>query len=127
MTVAESFHGAFRARWGTKQIEHLESWINSYVVIPSSTAMSKKWGEVRFIRRAQPISPADAWIAAADLHLDWPLVTHNARVAHTWRLETVKESTASRKGAKAQRKASSNSFNFFAGLCGFALRLRSGP
>ncbi len=79
MTVAELFHGAYRARWGMRQIEHLESWINSYAVIPSSNAMSKKWGEVRFIRRAQPISPADAWIAAAALDKDWPLVTHNAK------------------------------------------------
>src|SRR5438445_13547691 len=44
----------------------------------------------------------------------------DSRVAHTLRLEAVKKSTASRKGAKAQRKASSNSFNFFACLCGFA-------
>src|SRR5437879_4777391 len=42
------------------------------------------------------------------------------RVAHTLRLEAVKKSTASRRGAKAHRIASSNSFNFFAGLCGFA-------
>ena len=82
MTVAELFQGAFRAGWGTKQIERLESRIASYVVIPSSNAMSKRWGEVRFIRRAQPISPEDAWIAAAALQGDWPLVTHNAGDFH---------------------------------------------
>ncbi len=79
MTVAELFQGAFRAGWGTKKIERLESRIASYVVIPSSIPMSKRWGEVRFIRRAQPISPEDAWIAAAALQEDWPLVTHNAK------------------------------------------------
>ena len=82
MTVAELFQGAFRAGWGTKQIERLESRIASYVLVPSSNAMSKRWGEVRFIRRAQPISPEDAWIAAAALQEDWPLVTHNARDFH---------------------------------------------
>lgn len=82
MTVAELFQGAFRAGWGTKKIERLESRIASYVVIPSSIAMSKRWGEVRFIRRAQPISPEDAWIAAAALQEDWPLVTHNAKDFH---------------------------------------------
>jgi tRNA(fMet)-specific endonuclease VapC len=79
MTVAELFQGAFRARWGAEQVQRLESWIVSYVVVPSSNAISKKWAEVRFIRRAQPISAEDAWIAAVALHEDWALVTHNAR------------------------------------------------
>jgi tRNA(fMet)-specific endonuclease VapC len=43
MTVAELFQGAFRAGWGIKKIERLESRIASYVVIPSSIAMSKRW------------------------------------------------------------------------------------
>ena len=82
MTVAELFQGAFRAGWGTKQVERLESRIASYVVIPSSTLISKRWGVVRFVRRAQPISPEDAWIAATALQQDWPLVTHNAKDFH---------------------------------------------
>jgi tRNA(fMet)-specific endonuclease VapC len=79
MTVAELYQGAYRAGWGAKQIERLESRIAAYVVIPSSHAISKRWGEVRFIRRAQPISPEDAWVAAAALQQGYPLVTHNAR------------------------------------------------
>ena len=79
MTVAELFQGALRAGWGFKQIKRLESWIESYVVVPSSNAISRRWAEVRFIRREQPISAEDAWIAAAALEQDWPLVTHNAR------------------------------------------------
>src|SRR6266568_3756680 len=47
-------------------------------------------------------------------------LTCSSEGAHTCHKEAVKKLTASRKGAKAQRKASSNSFNFFAGLCGFA-------
>jgi len=79
MTVAELYQGAYRAGWGTRQIERLESRIAAYVVIPSSHAISKRWGEVRFIRRAQPISPQDAWVAAAALQQGYPLVTHNAK------------------------------------------------
>ena len=79
MTVAELYQGAYRAGWGAKQIERLESRIAAYVVIPSSHAISKKWGEVRVMRRAQPISPEDAWVAAAALQQGYPLVTHNAR------------------------------------------------
>src|SRR6266568_1301386 len=43
--------------------------------------------------------------------------SHNA---HEQRVEAVKKLTAPRKGAKAQRKASQNSFNFAAGHCRFA-------
>lgn len=79
MTVAELYHGAYRAGWGARRIERLESRIAAYVVVPSSNALSKRWGEVRFVRRQQPISPEDAWIAAAALQQGCPLVTHNAR------------------------------------------------
>jgi tRNA(fMet)-specific endonuclease VapC len=72
MTVAELFQGAFRASWGRKQVERLDFWIASYVVVAPSHAMSKRWGEVRFVRRAQPISAEDAWIAATALEQDWP-------------------------------------------------------
>jgi tRNA(fMet)-specific endonuclease VapC len=79
MTVAELYQGAYRAGWGARQIARLESRIAGYVVIPSTHAMSKRWGEVRFLRRQQPISPEDAWIAAAALQQGCALVTHNAR------------------------------------------------
>ena len=79
MTVAELYHGAYRAGWGARRIERLESRIGAYVVVSSSNALSKRWGEVRFVRRQQPISPEDAWIAAAALQQGYPLVTHNAR------------------------------------------------
>lgn len=79
MTVAELYQGVYRAGWGAKQIERLESRIAAYVVIPSSHAISRKWGEVRFTRRQQPISPEDAWIAAVALEQGCALVTHNAR------------------------------------------------
>ena len=83
MTVAEVFQGAFRAGWGAKRIERLEAQIKSYLVIPSSNAISRKWGEVRFIRRHQPISAEDAWIAATALEQDYPLVTHNSSDFHS--------------------------------------------
>ncbi len=83
MTVAEVFQGAFRAGWGAKRIERLEEQIKSYLVIPSSNPISRKWGEVRFIRRHQPISAEDAWIAATALEQDYPLVTHNSSHFHS--------------------------------------------
>ncbi len=78
MTVAELFQGAFRAGWGAKRIERLQGQIGSYLAIESSQAISRNWGEVRFLRRRQPISAEDAWIAATAVEYDCPLVTHNS-------------------------------------------------
>jgi predicted nucleic acid-binding protein len=44
-------------------------------IIPSSR---DRWGAVRFERRKQPISVADAWVAASALVHGYDLVTHNA-------------------------------------------------
>ncbi len=78
MTVAELFEGASRARWGKRRRAVLESALHSYLVIPSSPELCRRWGEVRYERRRQPISGEDAWIAATALVLGCPLITHNA-------------------------------------------------
>ena len=78
MTVAELFEGAARARWGKRRRAILESALHTYVVIPSSPDLCRRWGDVRYERRRQPISGEDAWIAATALVLGSPLVTHNA-------------------------------------------------
>jgi tRNA(fMet)-specific endonuclease VapC len=77
MTVAELYEGAYRAKWGRQRLTQLEATLGRYTVIPSSTELSQRWGEVRFQRRRQPISAEDAWIAATALAYDCPLVTHN--------------------------------------------------
>ncbi len=82
MTVAELFQGAFRAAWSDERLKRLEAQIGSYLVIPSSHELCRKWGEVRSIRRHQPISPGDAWIAATALEYDCSLVTHNSAGFH---------------------------------------------
>ncbi len=82
MTVAELFEGAFRAGWGERQLRPLEVQIGSCLVIPSSHELSRRWGEVRSIRRHQPISAEDAWIAATALEFDCSLVTHNSTDFH---------------------------------------------
>lgn len=78
MTVAELYEGAFRARWGKRRRAALEAALRGYVVVPSSTELCVRWGQVRSERRTQPISCEDAWIAASALMYGCPLVTHNS-------------------------------------------------
>jgi tRNA(fMet)-specific endonuclease VapC len=82
MTEAELFEGAFRARWGTQRLARLEVLLATFLYIPSTSDLSKRWGQVRAERRTQPISAADAWIAAAALVHGCDLVTHNPSDFH---------------------------------------------
>ena len=77
MTEAELFEGAYRARWGARRLGRLESLLATFLYLPASTDLSRRWGQVRTERRAQPIGTADAWIAAAALIYGCDLVTHN--------------------------------------------------
>jgi len=82
MTEAELFEGAYRARWGAPRLARLEALLATFLYIPSSPDLSRRWGQVRTERRAQPISTADAWIAAASLVHGCDLVTHNPADFH---------------------------------------------
>lgn len=79
MTVAELFQWAAIRNWGARRRSQLESSLQNYTVLPFDIAMCRWWGEIRAQCRVagQPISPQDAWIAAAALRHDLPLVTHN--------------------------------------------------
>lgn len=78
MTFAELWEGALRSNWGTEKRRTLEASVDSYEIVPSSRAICLRWAEVRTVRRRQPISIADAWIAATALELNFPLVTNNS-------------------------------------------------
>jgi len=77
MTVAELYEGACRGNWGEKRLRKLEREIGHYLILPVTTEICRRWGDVRFQRRRKPISGEDAWIAAAALAFECPLVTHN--------------------------------------------------
>ncbi len=79
MTVAELYEGAFRAGWGESRLRDLVETLRDYVIVPCSVAMCECWGRIRAERRAQPISPKDAWIAATAVTCGCPLVTHNPK------------------------------------------------
>lgn len=77
MTVAELYHGAFQARWSRQRLAKLARDLDTYVILESSLELCLWWADVRCQRRRRPISAEDAWIAAAALAYDCPLVTHN--------------------------------------------------
>lgn len=77
MTVAELYEGAYRKGWDATKFADLELEIEKYALIPHSAATCRLWGQIRAQRRRQPIAVDDAWIAAAALGLDCPLLTHN--------------------------------------------------
>jgi len=78
MTVGELFEGAFRANWDRNRMGQLEATLRTYVVVPSNHRICQRWGEVRSVRRHQPISAEDAWVAATAVEYGCPLVTHNS-------------------------------------------------
>jgi predicted nucleic acid-binding protein len=55
----------------------MEMTLRSYVMIPSSPELCRRWADVRFQRHRQPIGVADAWIASTALLYGCELVTHN--------------------------------------------------
>ena len=77
MTVAELYVWGHRAHWRPGRFARLEAMLRSYVVLAATPDVCRRWGAVRYERRAQPISVSDAWIAATALHHGMPLITHN--------------------------------------------------
>ena len=78
-TEAELLRGALAANWGMQRRQHLESRLQKYIIERSSYGLSLCWGAAMDSakRKGQPISAADAWIAATALHLGVPLISHN--------------------------------------------------
>jgi tRNA(fMet)-specific endonuclease VapC len=78
-TLAELELWGLAAGWGARRKQQLEHHLRRYVVQDSSPALCRRWAEVvdGARRRGRPVATADAWIAAAALFLDVPLVTNN--------------------------------------------------
>src|SRR6266581_1487276 len=67
MTPAELIEGGLRAQWSAQRFAQLQADLQKYSILHSSADICHRWGEVRYERRAQPISVDDAWIAATAL------------------------------------------------------------
>jgi tRNA(fMet)-specific endonuclease VapC len=79
-SLGELYYGAFRQNWGNHKREELKKIITeNYTIIHSDDSIIAWFAFVKTVRRNQPISVQDAWIAATALALGCPLLTHNVR------------------------------------------------
>lgn len=79
MSIAEMRMGAISAGWGGRRRTLLEQFINGFGAVYADDALCTVWARLRADARAlgRPLSPQDAWIAAAAMGLDAPLATNN--------------------------------------------------
>jgi predicted nucleic acid-binding protein len=80
MTIAELDAWAEVNRWGAKQRERLERFLDGYLVHYPDREACRLWAGVfaETRTRGKPIQTADAWIATMALLYGVPLITHNA-------------------------------------------------
>jgi predicted nucleic acid-binding protein len=79
-SVGELYYGAVRRNWGNRKKEQLKETITeNYTIIHSDDSIITWFAFVMTVRKNQPISIQDAWIAATALDIGCPLLTHNAK------------------------------------------------
>lgn len=78
-TKAELIAGYVLADWRMEKRQKLITFLKQYALIHSDDQICNWWAYVQFVRREQPISTNDAWIAATALSYDLDLVTHNPK------------------------------------------------
>jgi tRNA(fMet)-specific endonuclease VapC len=78
MSIAELYRWAIGKHWGQRRIDSLEIEVKRHIVLPYDDDLAWTWARVRSIK-GLPVDPSDAWIAAAALRHNLPLVTHNRR------------------------------------------------
>ena len=81
VSVAELFKWTLKRQWGKQKVEQLESALRQYVTIPYDRDLA--WAWARSVAACEdagrPIAPSDAWVAAAALRHDIPLITNNVK------------------------------------------------
>lgn len=81
VSVAELFKWTLKRGWGPEKVEQLEAALRRYVVIPFDRDLA--WAWARIVAACEdaggPIASSDAWVAAAALRHDVPLLTNNLK------------------------------------------------
>lgn len=77
-SVAELYRWSIIRKWGKVRVDELQEHLREYVILEYDEPMAWGWARVMSIK-GHPIAATDAWIAAAAIRHDLPLVTHNRR------------------------------------------------
>ena len=80
ITLAEIEYGMEAKNWGAARRDLMRRFLNRFTLLLPDTDTARAWARTKSgcEKRGRPIKFADAWIAAAALQLNVPLVTHNA-------------------------------------------------
>src|SRR5258708_31267338 len=80
ITLAEIEYWMETKNWGAGRRESMQRFITRFTSLLPDTETARAWARIksRCEKKGRPIAFADAWIAAAALQLNVPLVTHSA-------------------------------------------------
>ena len=80
ITLAEIEYGMEAKNWGAPRRDLMRRFLTRFTPLLPDTETARTWARIKSgcAKKGRPISFADAWIAAAALQLNVPLVTHNA-------------------------------------------------
>jgi predicted nucleic acid-binding protein len=80
ITIAEIEYGMEAKNWGAGRRDLMRRYLARFTVLSPDTETARVWARVKNAcdKKGRPIAFADAWIAAAAVQLNVPLVTHNA-------------------------------------------------
>jgi predicted nucleic acid-binding protein len=81
ITLAEIEYGMEAKDWGTSRRDLMRRFLTRFTPLLPDAETARTWARIKNSceQKGRPITFADAWIAAAALQLNIPLVTHNAR------------------------------------------------
>jgi predicted nucleic acid-binding protein len=81
ITVAGIEYGMEVKNWGATRRDLMRRFIGRFTPLLPDVETARLWARIKSARekKGQPITFADAWIAAAAMQLNIPLATHNVR------------------------------------------------
>ena len=81
ITLAEIEYGMEAKNWGAARRYLMRRFLTRFTLPLADAETARAWARIKSAceRKGRPITSADAWIAAAAVQSNLPLVTHNAR------------------------------------------------
>jgi predicted nucleic acid-binding protein len=80
ITLAEIEYGMEAKNWGAPRRDLMHRFLVRFTTLRPDTDTARAWARLKngCEKKGRPITFADAWIVAAAVQLNVPLVTHNA-------------------------------------------------